>query len=71
VAGARLAREAEELARTPYRRQIAMLRERAAQKGKTLVVRDWVTVNFLPNAGDCVAPKRPTRSNRCNLEGAA
>jgi hypothetical protein len=60
--------EAEELARMPYRRQIALLRERAAQKGKTLVVRDWVTVNFLSNTAEGVEPSRRLEQ-RLYLEG--
>jgi hypothetical protein len=48
--------EAGELAAMPYRRQIALLRERAAARGKTLVVRDWVTVNFLAGTAEGVAP---------------
>ena len=61
--------EADELDRMPYRRQVALLRERAAQRGKTLVVRDWVTVNFLPNAADCVAPSGRLEQ-QVYLEGA-
>jgi hypothetical protein len=40
--------EAGEFARHPYHRQIALLDESAARKNRRLVVRDWVTVNFLP-----------------------
>lgn len=50
--------EATDLARMPYRKQISMLHQRAAGKGRTLVVRDWVTVNFLPNTAEGVAPSR-------------
>ena len=42
--------EAVEFARLPYYRQIASLHERAGRRSKRLVVRDWVTVNFLPGA---------------------
>ena len=42
--------EAGEFARLPYHRQIAFLDGRAGKRGKRLVVRDWVTVNFLPGA---------------------
>jgi hypothetical protein len=42
------AAEVAELSAMPYRRQVALLRERAAARGRTLVVRDWVTANFLP-----------------------
>lgn len=61
--------EANELARMPYRRQIALLRERAAQKGKTLVIRDWVTVNFLPDTAEGVEPSGRLEQN-LYLEGA-
>lgn len=41
----------------PYDRQIAALRERAQAHGRRLVVRDWVTVNFLPGtAGGTLVP---------------
>ncbi|MEP7070236.1 MAG: hypothetical protein ABI789_13390 [Usitatibacter sp.] len=43
-------REAGEFARLPYDRQIGELETRARDKGKRLIVRDWVTVNFLPGA---------------------
>jgi hypothetical protein len=42
--------EAGEFARLPYHRQIASLDKRAEKRKKRLVVRDWVTVNFLPGA---------------------
>ncbi|WP_133174612.1 hypothetical protein [Candidatus Methylomirabilis limnetica] len=35
----------------PYSQQIALLDARAKSKGKTLIIRDWVTVNYLPGAG--------------------
>ena len=40
----------------PYRRQISLLRERAARHGKLLVVRDWVTPNYLRNVVKGVHP---------------
>lgn len=43
-------READDFARLPYHRQIGELEARARAKGKRLIVRDWVTVNFLPGA---------------------
>jgi len=42
--------EAPAFARRPYREQLGLLAERAGRGGKRLVVRDWVTVNFLPGA---------------------
>lgn len=33
-----------------YSQQIALLDERAKSKDKTLIIRDWVTVNYLPGA---------------------
>jgi hypothetical protein len=48
--------EAAELSAMPYRRQVALLRDRASQRGRTLVVRDWVTANFLPGTAPRVAP---------------
>jgi hypothetical protein len=44
------AHEVPAFAGRPYREQIAILDERAAAAGKRLIVRDWVTVNFLPGA---------------------
>jgi len=34
-----------------YAKQIFILNERAKSKGNMLIIRDWVTVNFLPGAG--------------------
>ena len=49
--------EASAFAELPYDRQIAELSERAAKAGKRLVVRDWVTVNYLPRtAGEETVP---------------
>jgi len=48
--------EAPALRSLPYRRQIPLLRERAADRGRTLVVRDWVTANFLPGTAPHVVP---------------
>lgn len=36
----------------PYSQQVALLNERAKSKGKTLIIRDWVTANYLAGAGD-------------------
>lgn len=49
-------REAAHLSSMPYRRLIAELRERAAARGRALVVRDWVTANFLPDTAPRVVP---------------
>ena len=35
-----------------YSQQVALLDERAQSKGKALIIRDWVTVNYLLGAGD-------------------
>ena len=49
--------EAGTFAELPYDRQIAELSARAAKAGKRLVVRDWVTVNYLPGtAGEETVP---------------
>jgi hypothetical protein len=50
--------DGDELAHTPYRRQIALLRERAEARGRTLLVRDWVTVNFLSGTVRHIVPSR-------------
>ena len=50
--------EASQLSALPYRRQLAELRERTAARGRTLVVRDWVTINFLSGTSPRVAPSR-------------
>lgn len=49
--------EAEEFSRLPYAEQIGVLHGRAGERGKTLIVRDWVTANFLPDcAGNLTWP---------------
>ena len=48
--------EAAKLSALAYRKQMAELRERAAARGRTLVVRDWVTANFLPGTAPRVVP---------------
>jgi hypothetical protein len=41
----------------PYDQQITTVYERSVVKGKTLIIRDWPTVNFLPNcAGERIKP---------------
>lgn len=41
----------------PYPQKILTLHDRAAKKGARLIIRDWVTVNFLPEcAGDTIMP---------------
>ena len=47
--------ERDSLSAMPYRRQIGLLRERAAERDRVLVVRDWVTVNFLEGTAQYVA----------------
>jgi hypothetical protein len=50
--------EVDQFLKLSYAQQIALLGERAKTKGKTLIIRDWVTVNYLPNAGhDLVVPR--------------
>ena len=65
-------REAQGIARSPYAQQVALLRERAAGRGKTLVIRDWVTVNFLPGTTQDVIPsgtlEQPLYLERAGLE---
>jgi hypothetical protein len=51
------ANEVGQFHQLPYAQQITLLDERAKSKGKTLIVRDWVTVNYLAaSAGDLVTP---------------
>jgi hypothetical protein len=51
---------------------MGLLRERAAAQGKTLVIRDWVTVNFLPGTAEGVTPsgvlEQPMYLERAGLE---
>jgi hypothetical protein len=47
--------ERDQIHGLPYGRQIRLLRERAAQRNRTLVVRDWNTPNFLPGIAPHVA----------------
>jgi hypothetical protein len=49
--------EVEEFSHLPYQQKIITLHQRSAEHGKRLIVRDWVTVNFLPEcAGDLIIP---------------
>lgn len=51
------AHEVEDFSYMPYHRQINLLYTRAAVQGKQLIIRDWVTVNFLAgSAGNNVVP---------------
>lgn len=43
--------EVSQFEKRPYSQQIALLHERSRSKGNTLIIRDWVTINFLPGAG--------------------
>ena len=67
--------EAGDLALMPYRRQIPLLRERAAARGRKLVVRDWVTANFLAGTNKAIVPSRileqPVYLERAGLEPVA
>jgi hypothetical protein len=67
--------EAGELAALHYGKQMALLRERAADRGRTLVVRDWVTANFLPDTGPRVvasgALEQPLYLSRAGLQPTA
>lgn len=46
------AAEVDQFHAFPYAQQVALLNERAKSKGKTLIIRDWVTANYLAGAGD-------------------
>lgn len=49
--------EVDEFSHLPYQQKIITLHHRSAEHGKRLIVRDWVTVNFLPEcAGDRITP---------------
>lgn len=45
------ATETDQFQELPYSQQIALLDERSRARRKTLIIRDWVTVNYLPGAG--------------------
>ena len=52
-------KEAEEFSYLPYHQQIKLLNDRTIAQKKKLIIRDWVTVNFLPgSAGDDIVPSR-------------
>lgn len=56
------AHEVEGFSRLPYHQKIQILHKRSAERGKYLVVRDWVTVNYMPGCvGDLITPS-------CQLE---
>lgn len=46
------AAEVDQFHAFPYAQQVALLNERAKSKEKTLIIRDWVTTNYLAGAGD-------------------
>lgn len=46
------AAEVDQFQELSYSQQISLLDECAKSKGKTLIIRDWVTTNYLPGAGD-------------------
>lgn len=46
------AAEVDQFHAFPYAQQVALLNERAKLKGKALIIRDWVTANYLAGAGD-------------------
>lgn len=49
--------EAADFSCLPYHQKILTLYNRSTKQGRKLVVRDWVTVNFLPGcAGDIITP---------------
>lgn len=51
------AKESIEFSSKSYSQQIRILNERAKKKGKKLIIRDWVTVNFLPGClGEQIKP---------------
>lgn len=43
--------EVEQFQKLFYSQQISLLVERAKSKDKTLIIRDWVTANYLPDVG--------------------
>src|SRR5437763_195444 len=51
-----LAAAPKELSALPYREQVRTLAQRALVAGKRLVIRDWVTVNFLPGTSAQTVP---------------
>lgn len=51
--------EASKFSRLPYSQKITMLDYRSAEQGKRLIIRDWITVNYLPGcAGDFIIPSK-------------
>lgn len=49
-------KELEKFHELSYSQQIALLDERAKSKGKTLIIRDWVSANYLKNVGNASVP---------------
>lgn len=45
------ATEVDQFHAFPYAQQVALLDKRAKSKGKMLIIRDWVTANYLTGAG--------------------
>lgn len=49
-------KELEKFNESSYSQQITFLDERAKSKGKTLIIRDWVSANYLKNVANTSAP---------------
>ena len=49
-------KEVNEFSSIPYHQKISLLHERAKRENKKLIIRDWVSVNFLPNSAGDIKP---------------
>ena len=49
-------KEINEFSSMPYHQKISLLHERAESENKKLIIRDWVSVNFLQNSAGDVKP---------------
>ena len=47
-------KEVNEFSSMPYHQKISLLHERAERENKKLIIRDWVTVNFLQNSAGVI-----------------
>jgi len=51
-------KEADEFESTPYHQKILFLHKLAARENKKLIIRDWVSINFLPGTAGDIKPSR-------------
>ncbi len=62
--------EAEDFPLLPYAEQVRILHRRAGERDKSLIIRDWVTANFLPDCAGALTWPSGELEQRLYLENA-